>query len=117
MKYIMLRVLNHAGKELEVPIIFPEIFNHCDVAEALKYIPAVSDDSTMHNMMIDTPISAGFCDHVVVHCKGRSESLRIGSREIDSLLITYNSSLNNMTEDDLVNLPPTVLEKLHKQME
>lgn len=116
MKYIMLRVLNQAGKELEVPIIFPEIFNHCDVAKALQYIPAVSDDLIMHDMMIDTPISAGFCEIGVVHCNGRSESLRTDSREMDSLLVTFNSSLGNMSEDDLVNLPPTVLEKLHNKM-
>lgn len=83
MKYIILRLEGKIPRE--VPVIFPNLLVHADVASAITtMIQADTDTST--SITDIRVVSAGFCD-TAVGCYGRSESLNITSRDIDDAVI------------------------------
>lgn len=83
MKYIILRLEGKIPRE--VPVIFPNLLVHADVASAItNMIQADTDTSTSITGI--RVVSAGFCD-TAVGCHGRSESLNITSRDIDDAVI------------------------------
>ncbi|ECG8630030.1 hypothetical protein CJG84_04740 [Salmonella enterica] len=83
MKYIILRMEGKIPRE--VPVIFPNLLVHADVASAITtMIQADTDTSTSITGI--RVVSAGFCD-TAVGCHGRSESLNITSRDIDDAVI------------------------------
>lgn len=89
MKYIILRLEGKITRE--VPVIFPNLLVHADVASAItNMIQADTDTSTSTSTSTSITgirvVSAGFCD-TAVGCHGRSESLNITSRDIDDAVI------------------------------
>lgn len=84
-KYVMMSRVR-GETEQRVPVIFPEVLNHSDVASALQF-----RDPYLRGCPV---ASAGFLN--VTHdgriaCHGRSESLGIGSHPDDARIIeTYN---------------------------
>ncbi|EIS9096196.1 hypothetical protein L1O59_005101 [Salmonella enterica] len=82
MKYIMLRT---GGKlKRDIPVIFPDLLVHKDVADAIKGMGSYSGFDGAYI------ISAGFCN-VGVECFGESESCNAVSRSIDdSVINTYD---------------------------
>lgn len=79
MKYIIFQVNDEKGEPShEVPIIFPKLLVHADVARAMKYCDGIRGGEV---------VSAGFIDVDPLRCYGTSESLNIGSREKDRSVI------------------------------
>lgn len=83
MKYIILRLNGKIPRE--VPVIFPDLLVHADVAKAITAM-IQADHDTCFNVTGIHVVSAGFCD-TGVRCHGKSESLNITSREIDDAVI------------------------------
>ncbi|HGA5503405.1 TPA: hypothetical protein ACISZU_000181 [Salmonella enterica subsp. enterica serovar Potsdam] len=82
MKYIILRLDGKLPRD--VPVIFPELLVHADVAKAMTAM--IKEDSDNIHITDIRVVSAGFCN-TAVECHGRSESLNIASREIDDTVI------------------------------
>ncbi|EIY0667482.1 hypothetical protein MMC72_001608 [Salmonella enterica] len=82
MKYIILRLDGKIPRE--VPVIFPDLLVHADVAMTMTAM--IKEDSSNTNITDVRVVSAGFC-HTAVECHGRSESLNIASRDIDNTVI------------------------------
>ncbi|EEG5670946.1 hypothetical protein G3G77_002000 [Salmonella enterica] len=82
MKYIILRLDGKIPRE--VPVIFPDLLVHADVAEAMTAM--IKEDSSNTNITNVRVVSAGFCN-TAVECFGKSESLDIASRDIDDTVI------------------------------
>lgn len=84
MKYVMFFVEGELINQA-IPVIFPNVLVHEDVAEAVK---------TMPGMQNAKPISAGevtFNPVDCAHCDGRSDTLDLASRgERDSRIINLN---------------------------
>lgn len=82
MKYIVLEVQHPDRGRIEVPVVFPEVLIHKQVAMALRHC----DD-----MRSAKPVAAGFLSSfgmADVACYGRSESLDLNSRgAVDSKLM------------------------------
>ncbi|EAM5846835.1 hypothetical protein CP583_20830 [Salmonella enterica] len=82
MKYIMLRT--NGKLKRDIPIIFPDLLAHKDVADAIAGMELYSD---LNGADV---VSAGFCN-VGVKCFGESESCNAVSREVDDVVInTYD---------------------------
>ncbi|HAF2130143.1 TPA: hypothetical protein G9F27_004414 [Salmonella enterica] len=81
MKYIILRLEGKIPRE--VPVIFPNLLVHADVASAITNMIQADTDTSITGIRV---VSAGFCD-TAVGCHGRSESLNITSRDIDDAVI------------------------------
>lgn len=89
MKYIVLEV-THGGSTRELPVIFPELLVHANVAKAL---------ATMRGLENAKPISAGFLSSMDVSpaCHGASESLELKSRgKVDDNLIMMHDYLHGI---------------------
>ncbi|HAT1683685.1 TPA: hypothetical protein I8Y21_004441 [Klebsiella oxytoca] len=82
MKYIILRLDGKLPRD--VPVIFPELLVHADVAKAMTTM--IKEDSDNIHITDIRVVSAGFCN-TAVECHGRSESLNIGSRDTDDVII------------------------------
>lgn len=79
MKYVVVNS-DEFGDQL---FLFPESVNHNDFAEVLSNIKHGSYRNW--NRIYREPVSAGFSDGVI--CYGRSESLNLDSRKIDTVLL------------------------------
>ena len=78
MKYVV--VWSEAGEHL---FVFPKSINHDSFAEVLSYI---KEGTTRNwNRIHRSPVSAGFTDGLT--CYGRSETLGLGSRVIDTEIL------------------------------
>lgn len=90
MKYIVLRQ-NFGSFAKEIPVIFPDVLVHSDVAETMKRLPELRSADV---------ISAGFvssldCD---VACHGESTTLKLKSRgEQDSKFIKMYDYCHRVT--------------------
>lgn len=82
MKYIILRLDGKIPRE--VPVIFPDLLVHADVARATTAM--IKEDSSNMNITDVRVVSAGFCN-TAVDCYGKSETLNIASRDIDNTVI------------------------------
>jgi hypothetical protein len=81
MKYVVLLVKK---PEFKVPIIFPDMLVHSDVADHMKHMLSVQ-----HKFDDVEVFSAGFIENG--KCYGKSTSLGVESHESDTLLIkTYS---------------------------
>ncbi len=77
-KYIMLE-LDSGSFKRRVPIIFPDLLVHADVAAALQQTPGMADAK---------PVSAGSIDLFAEACHGKSTTLNVASNgEGDAELI------------------------------
>ncbi|EDU6365892.1 TPA: hypothetical protein MM834_003353 [Salmonella enterica subsp. houtenae] len=82
MKYIILRLDGKIPRE--VPVIFPDLLVHADVARTMA--TTIKEDSSNTNITDVRVVSAGFCN-TAVECFGKSETLNIASRDIDNTVI------------------------------
>lgn len=82
MKYIILRLDGKIPRE--VPVIFPDLLVHADVARTMTAM--IKEDSSNTNITDVRVVSAGFCN-TAVECHGKSETLNIASRDIDNTVI------------------------------
>ncbi|EGB8646316.1 hypothetical protein H8N91_001743 [Salmonella enterica] len=82
MKYIILRLDGKIPRE--VPVIFPDLLVHADVARAMTAM--IKEGSSNTNITDVRVVSAGFCN-TAVECHGKSETLNIASRDIDNTVI------------------------------
>ena len=76
-KYVMLEIDNGAFKR-RLPIIFPDILVHADVAAAVQSLPMMGEAK---------PIAAGSIDLMAAACHGRSSTLNVSAGETDAELI------------------------------
>lgn len=77
-KYVMLEIDNGAFKR-RLPIIFPDILVHADVAAAIQQIQGMAEAK---------PVSAGSIDLFAEACHGKSTTLNVASNwEGDAKLI------------------------------
>ena len=76
-KYIMLE-LDSGSLKRRVPIIFPDILVHADVAAAVQSLPMMGEAK---------PIAAGSIDLMAAACHGRSSTLNVSAGETDAELI------------------------------
>ncbi len=72
-KYIMLE-LDSGSFKRRVPIIFPDLLVHADVAAVLQQTPGMADAK---------PVSAGSVELMVTACHGKSTTLNVASNEED----------------------------------
>ena len=83
-KYVVLKVV---GEEIEreVPIIFPKLLVHDEMAKRVKHMVMLTTPNIIHV----EPVSAGFVDLGTLNCYGLSESMgKLKSRgKEDTLLI------------------------------
>ncbi|EMW9316467.1 hypothetical protein AAE121_005212 [Salmonella enterica] len=82
MKYIILRLDGKIPRE--VPVIFPDLLVHTDVARTMATM--IKEGSSNTNITDVRVVSAGFCN-TTVKCFGKSETLNIASRDIDDTVI------------------------------
>jgi hypothetical protein len=87
MKYVVIEVIMRSGVEMEIPIIFPDLLVHSEVADMLQLkLSQQFKDADIK------PISAGFLSSLSIDsgcCHGESESLGLKSRGMkDSALVT-----------------------------
>ena len=78
MKYLMLR-LTHATLTRDVPIIFPDMLVHCDIAAVARHIAGLEGA---------VPIATGDIHLTAVSTHGESETLGLEAREEDAHTIT-----------------------------
>lgn len=78
-KYIVLEVDRKEAGLQRLPIIFPDILVHADVAEAIMRLP----NFVQHKA---TVVSAGDCS-IEAQCSGHSETLNLNSDAGDTDLI------------------------------
>ena len=76
--YIIFRSPKQHGVIREIPIIYPDILVHSDVAEAMLKVPGMEKFK---------PISAGSCTLMACSCEGGSSTLKLKSRKGDHNLI------------------------------
>ena len=84
MKFIVIQFEDALGRVIEYPLIFPEGIIHAEMAEAVKWAIRRSTDVSS----IPKAVAAGeaLLDEVVV-TNMRSESLGLGPRKTDEVLI------------------------------
>ncbi|EAU0298116.1 hypothetical protein A6858_25205 [Salmonella enterica] len=82
MKYIILRLNGKIPRE--VPVIFPDLLVHADVARTMTAM--IKEDSSNTHITDVRVVSAGFCN-TAVECHGKSDTLDITSRDIDDAII------------------------------
>ncbi len=85
MKYIVMHVELQKGGQLEIPIMFPELLVHKDIADAIKDVLIAQFKGS-----VVKPIAGGFVNSAdcAVECCRESTSLKLKSREEeDSQLI------------------------------
>lgn len=86
MKYVVIGVTMEAGNKLELPIIFPDILVHKEVAEQMRRVMR----KTFSKMQSAEAVSAGFCNSAGLEpdCHGKSDSIGMPSRgRVDDALI------------------------------
>ena len=76
-KYVMLEIDNGAFKR-RLPIIFPDLLVHADVAAAVQSLPMMGEAK---------PIAAGSIDLLAAECHGKSTTLNVSAGETDAELI------------------------------
>lgn len=86
MKYIMMKS-QIGGITRKIPIIFPDILVHQDVAEAIRRLP---------QMRMSEPDSAGFIQMHNISCHGESETLHITAKDEDSDIISTMDYLHGI---------------------
>lgn len=99
MKYIILE--NSNGQIL--PIIFPEVLVHSEIAEYMRHLTLRDLGSTF------TPTSAGFVNIEMCSTYGESESIGVESKENDNFNIQASQSFGMMRFE---SLPPNLQEKM-----
>lgn len=86
MKYIVIGMEHTNGMKIEIPIMFPEVLVHVEVAQAIKELLQNQFKSSKI-----APISGGFinsADCTDIDCCRESTSLKLKSRgELDTVLI------------------------------
>lgn len=81
MKYV---VFNHEGVDLI--FTFPRTIDHDRAAEAISTLRFGSDQNWRRSLRTSQPVSAGFINQG--HCHGKSETLKLSSREdVDTTLL------------------------------
>ena len=78
MKYVVVK--SELGEQL---FIFPKTINHDAFADVLNHIK--HGEGRAWQRVYKTPVSAGFTDGVT--CYGKSESLKLKSKESDTALL------------------------------
>lgn len=94
MKYIML-LIEREDANVNVPIIFPDMMNHDNVAESIKHNLGMN-----HDIAETKVVSAGFItmNNTGVQCHGKSETLKIKSRgKEDSIIINTYDYMHGIT--------------------
>lgn len=76
-KYVMLE-MPCGGVRRRIPIIFPDILVHADVAAAVQSLPMMGEAK---------PIAAGSIDLMAAECHGKSTTLNVSAGETDAELI------------------------------
>ena len=86
MKYVMFECKSEGHPTLHVPVIFPEVLVHKDVAEMIEHVKVQQDGPCSRWWQWPKAVSAGFIseDGVVY---GESESLKLKSHKDDMHII------------------------------
>lgn len=79
-KYIMVEVDRGVAGQQRLPIIFPDVLVHDDVAKAILALPNFSKQPAK-------VVSAGTAEAVTALCDGESETLKLKSDETDTDVI------------------------------
>lgn len=105
MKYIMMRITDQRPDGVmtrDIPIVFPSLLTHKDVALAVKdYCPELSESHV---------VSAGFVNSISMQpdCHGASESIGVSSRgDVDSQILQmhdYAHGLQCLDRDEWLAL-------------
>lgn len=88
MKYIVVSYMDREYSErtpVEVPVIFPPVLVHKDMADHVKHCIAMDKRHSREHKVV----GAGFIDLADLQTWGKSESLNIASRPEDSDLIRH----------------------------
>lgn len=85
MKYVMFKCESDGKPSLLLPVIFPDVITHKDMAEAIGHTRVMPEGPFAGWWMWPKPMSAGFYDNGV--CHGYSESLKLKSRQEDTAVI------------------------------
>lgn len=96
MKYVIIKVnRDKLGITQVIPVIFPDIIVHKDMAEYVIHMIMMSDNEPTELPIVN---SAGFCDLETGRCWGRSESLEVESSVADKYVIKYADSASCIEE-------------------
>lgn len=82
----------------KLPVIFPDNMIHAEVSEHIQFMMHRSDSSPGPVR----PVSAGSIS-LFAMCSGHSETLKLSSRENDSMFVTYNDSLKYLSSGDITD--------------
>ncbi len=85
MKYIMFQCKAEGRETLLLPVIFPAVMTHKDVAEMIEHVKIEPDGPFSGWWMWPKPVSAGFFLNSV--CHGRSDSLGLGAHPADTAIV------------------------------
>lgn len=100
-KYVMLEgVLG-----MQLPVIFPEILVHADIAKGVFY-------TTDRSLGLERTVSAGFVDGLLaVNTSGKSESLNLETRAEDASIINTNPYTKGLISPIMVKMEVLLLEQ------
>lgn len=102
MKYIIFEVVTSGGVIIELPIVFPNCINHDTMAKVMIH----STYKDMNGGVVGKVVSAGFCDMHTLTCSGESETLGIGSRDSDALVVAMCDTFGYVPLEDIFKTNP-----------
>lgn len=82
MKYVMFQCKSEGKPTLHLPVVFPEVLTHKDVAEAIEHVKCEPAGPFSSWWMWPKAVSAGFLRDN--HCFGESESLKMKAHHEDT---------------------------------
>lgn len=85
MKYIVFQLKSEDRQTLHMPVLFPDVVNHKDMADVVEHVRVMPGGPMTDWWMWPKPVSAGFIMGGV--CHGRSDSLNMASHPDDTMII------------------------------
>lgn len=92
MKYIMFQLKTVDRPTLFVPVIFPDVLMHKEVAESIEHVKVMPEGPFAGWCVWPKAVSAGFLYDGI--CRGSSESLKLQAHPDDSLIIESFIEMN-----------------------
>lgn len=84
MKYIIFQCKHEGKPTLLLPVMFPDVMTHKDVAEMVEHVKVEPDGPFARWWMWPKPVSAGFVN--ANGCQGYSESLKLKAHPDDTVI-------------------------------
>ena len=84
MKYIMFQCKSDGHPTMLLPVVFPDVMTHKDVAEVIEHVKVSPEGPFAKWWQWPKPVSAGFLNGN--GCYGNSESLALKAHQDDSII-------------------------------